>query len=281
MPGYNNWFNVNLNKDLDNHSLAFQAQLDITARNLSMSFTKASDYTAQLIASKYDNLHLSLSGGLDSEYVATVLIRNDIPFTPVILITPENVDEVWFAKYFCQQNSLNPLILDFRKNYNQLLSSVLRHAREISSAAAIAFYPHVIADHIGNSAHLITGFGEPFSNSNDFDIAIGNQLEIEEHDFYLDVSFGDRHPGGFLSYTPELFFSLVKNINIKQNTQVAKSLLYQVGPRIKSNSALCVPDFVPSEVITRKPTDKKCITIDRDALLEKTKVSTIIDLKNK
>lgn len=280
MPGHNNWFNINLNKGIDNHNLAFQAELNITGANLLMTFAEASDYTAQLIASKYNKLHLSLSGGLDSEYVAKVLLRNKIPFTPVILITPDNVDEVWFAKLFCKEHNLNPLILDFRKNYNQLLVSVLKHARAISSAAMIGFYPHVITEHIGDSSHLITGFGEPFSNSNDYDVVMGDVLEIEEHDFYLDVSFENQHPGGFLSYTPELFFSLIKHINIEQNTQVAKSLLYQISPRIKSMSNLCVPDFVPVSAITRKPNNKKCITINRDYLLEKTKTTTIIELKN-
>ena len=280
MPGHNDWFGINLHKNLSNHDIEFQAELRIAGADLAMPFTESSDYTAKLIASKYKNLYLSLSGGLDSEYVATVLIRNNIPFTPVILITPDNLDEVWFAKYFCHQKSLTPLILDFRDKYNQLLAAVLRHARAISSAAMIGFYTHVIAEHIGDSAHLLTGFGEPFSNSNDYDVAMGNQLEIEEHDFYLDVTFGNQHPGGFLSYTPELFFSLINHIDIDKNTQAAKTILYNISPRIKSTSTLSMPKFVPANATIRKPNNKKCITLDRNALLEKAKTHTIIELKN-
>lgn len=274
MPGNNNWFRINLVKGLDNHSIPFEAELHVGGADLSMSFEDAGNYTAQLIASKYNNLHLSLSGGLDSEYVACVLLKNKIPFTPVVLITPDNVDEVWFAKYFCYQHNLTPIILDFRSSSNKLLVSVLRYAKSIAVTPTVGFYPHIITKHIDPSAHVITGFGEPFSNSNDYDIPLGNLLEVEEHDFYLDLAFEDQHPGGFLSYTPELFFSLVRNIDIQKNTQHAKSLLYQIAPRIKSISQIKLPDFVPPSVLAPKP--ERAIIVDRGALLETS--SAIINL---
>ncbi len=276
MPGHNNWFKINLAKGLNNHDIPFGAELHVDGANLSMSFAEASDYTARLIASKYSDLYLSLSGGLDSEYVACVLLRNQIPFTPVILLSPDNVDEVWYAKYFCHQHNLTPVVIDFRTKSNKLLASVIRHARSIAVSPSIGFYPHILAEYIAPTARLITGLGEPFSNSNDYDVPLGNILEIEQHDFYLDIEFGDQHPSGFFSYTPEIFFSLIKNIDTTKNTQLAKSMLYQITPRIKSGSNIKLPDFVPDKVLV--PKLKKVIVIDRSELLQST--STIINLKN-
>jgi hypothetical protein len=280
MPGHNNWFEINLSKEVNNHLLAFQARLNLAGANLSMSFDQASDYTAGLIASKYNNLHLSLSGGYDSEYVAKVLLRNNIPFTPVILATPHNTDEVWYAKHFCHRTRCTPLIMDFTNNYGKLLTSVIKHAKEISTAPSISFYPHVIADYIGESAHLITGYGDPFAYNNDYDVVLENCFEIEEHDYYLDLSFGTDHPCAFFSYTPELFFALIKNIDVKKNIQAAKSQLYQIYPRIKSISHLHIPDLLRPRLLTSKSKDMKCIKFDQNKLLQLSLEKTIIELKN-
>ena len=86
---------------MDNLTTPFNATFNIQSPVSTMSFNDAADYTANLIAHKYDNLHLCFSGGLDSEYVATVLCRNEIPFTPVILLTPNNA-EIWYAFKFCK-----------------------------------------------------------------------------------------------------------------------------------------------------------------------------------
>ena len=106
MPGHNNWFDINLKKGLNNNEIPFEANLSIPIKPIVTDFTIASDQTAKLIANTYQNLYICLSGGLDSEYVAKVFLRNKIPFTAIIICTMENVGEVWFAKHFCNQNNL-------------------------------------------------------------------------------------------------------------------------------------------------------------------------------
>lgn len=284
MPGYNNWFDINLSKEKDNCTLPFEITLNLPDQPINFDFEQASNNVAQLIANQYDNLHLCLSGGLDSEYVASVLLQNKIPFTPVLLITPDNIDEIWYAKHYCYQHNLAPLVIDYRLDYNKLLACVVRYAREINSPANISYFPHVVASHISKSGGtLITGYGEAMPYTNDYDVAIGSILEIEEHDFYLDVSFKNQHPGGFFSYTPDMFFSLIANIDINKNVQLAKSELYQLESRTKSSTKLKIPEIVPMSTRQAKDQNIKCIKIDRNQLMDQVRpgASIILSTKNR
>ena len=282
MIGHNNWFKINLAKGLQNHQLPFSVTLDITPCQWLSDFEHASDYTAKLIADTYENLYLCLSGGLDSEYVATVLLRNHIPFTPVMVVTHDNEGESWYARHFCKQHNLTPVVLDYREKYNELLKVIYIEARKICCSPTISFFPHVAALHIeSTNGKLITGYGDPFAISNDYDMIIGTELEMEEHDFYLDVSFSKQHPGAFFSYTPDIFFSLVQSIDVGKNIQVAKTELYQLPPRSKITANLHFPDVIKEKVCIHKQTDLRCIKFNRAELLESARTKNHIKLHNK
>jgi hypothetical protein len=60
-------------------------------------------------------------------------------------------------------------------------------------------------------------------------------LELEGHDYYLELAYKDAHPGAFFSYTPEIFRALITNLNTNVNSQLAKSELYGLLPRPKIN----------------------------------------------
>ena len=78
------WIKPKYPSSKDNLTRQFEVEWNINNVQ-KMSFADASDYTALQIASKYPELYLSLSGGMDSIYVASVLHRNRIPFIPIIL----------------------------------------------------------------------------------------------------------------------------------------------------------------------------------------------------
>jgi hypothetical protein len=234
--GHNNWLSVNLEKNsTTNVTDPFKVEINSTGKV--MGFNDAADYTARLIAERYSNIHLCLSGGMDSEFVATVLIRNNINFTPVIILADHTATENWYAFKFCNEQNLSPLLLDYqgKENHIQLAKQIIAYAKQHSLPADRSLLVNIIAEQLPNVA-VLTGYGDPVHVSADYNETIGNMVEITDHDYFLDVVNGSRHPGAFFSYTPELFYSMCREIDWTKNTQDAKTDLYNIRWRPKMHS---------------------------------------------
>ena len=229
--GYDRWFKTNLIKEsYSNITDPFNVIFDIKTPVMDLSFDAAADYTAKLIAEKYKNLHLCLSGGLDSEFVAKVLCRNHIHFTPIIFL-PFADSETWYALKFCDENRLEPKILNFPTD--SLILAIFKKATKLKVPVDESLVPSIILESIGDpTAKILTGYGEPFNNSKYYE-KMGSVLEISDHDFYLNLEYDDLHPGSFLTYTPEVFKAIVRDIDCELDTQTAKSKLYTILPRTK------------------------------------------------
>jgi hypothetical protein len=234
--GHNGWYQSNLKKGSpDNFNNQFKVAFNLTEPIRKLNFQDASDYTAQLIAKKYNNLHLLLSGGLDSEYVAKVLLRNNIKFIPIIVLTPMNGAEHWYAFKFCEENSLIPIVLDYTGDkYHDLLNEVIKVSLRLHLNIQWACLPNAIVRLVSN-IKLLTGFGEPFANSCRFNTPMGDKFDLGDNFHWLDLEYGDSHPSAFFTYTPELFRSMISEIDTSKNTQIAKAMLYDVIPRSKTN----------------------------------------------
>lgn len=232
--GHNNWLQISLEKGSDTN-ITVPFHIAYRALIKPVPFHEAADYTAKLIATKYSNLHLSLSGGLDSEYVAATLLRNNIEFTPVIFSTRYNQEENWYAYKFCADNNITPMVLDYTsfESFEMLLKKLVEHTIELNVPFDQSTLPIIIADQC--SGPLITGYGDAIRYSTSYNDPIGPILELEGHDFYLELKYGDAHPGAFFSYTPELFRALITGLNTNVSTQVAKAELYGLLPRPKIN----------------------------------------------
>lgn len=232
--GHDNWLNLDFENITES---TFDIEFSIKTPIQHFSFQQAADYTANLIKEKYKNLHLCLSGGLDSEFVATVLLRNNIAFNPVILMTPLNNAEVWYAFKFCNTYKLDPIILDYTNqfDYDKLLKQIYNTSIKINSAPNVSLIPNVIAKII-KGADILLGSGECCKNCKDYNEPLGEIFEFEKHDFHLDLEFPNRHPGSFFTYTPEIFLAFVQDIDITKTSQEAKAELYGVLTRSKTDS---------------------------------------------
>ena len=233
--GHNGWLQVNIEaKDPNN----LMKPLEFTTSHgslMELPFKDAADYTAQLISKKYDNIHLLLSGGLDSEFVAHTLIKNDIPFKPVILVFKNSLSESWYAFKFCDENNITPIVIDLQDyvNADKFMKTLLQTALKWNIPPVMGLFPLVIAD-MYPDAHILNGFGEVFRTSPVY--------QNQEHDDILDLSFnqhsvevvyGDKHPGAFFTYTPEIVYSSIVEFDYTVNSQVAKSNLYKILQRSK------------------------------------------------
>jgi hypothetical protein len=274
--GHQGWLELSLTRgDPNNFINKFEPGFNLAQPVDVLPFDLAADMAAQLIASKYNNLHLSLSGGLDSEYVAKVLLRNSIEFTPVIVLAPWNQLESWFAFKICDDHKLTPKILDYRSidDYHALVKRMLTYCIKLQSPIWITILPLIIAEEIGDG-RLITGSGEVFYDSKSYQEPTGSLLNFVCYNHWLEIGHGDLHPGAFFSYTPELFRAGIANIDITKNSQVAKSELYQISFRPKMHNhpfEYYQTDAVTTMINTLKnkmPAIEHC-RIQRDDLLNR------------
>jgi hypothetical protein len=230
--GHNSWLSMNLGTR--NFIDPLYLAINKNTSNTPTDFKDAARKNAQLISNKFDNLYLCLSGGFDSEFVASTFLSNNIAFTPVIVLTPTNKLETWHAQYFCFKNNLIPVLLDYSNidKYNDFVRRLMIKSIKMDVLPIVALVPNLIADTFPN-AHIVTGYGDPFHHSIEFSEPMGEVMEVSAHDFYLELENGDAHPGAFFTYTPEFFVSYVSSIDYSLNTQVAKTKLYELSPRSK------------------------------------------------
>ena len=246
--GHQHWLHTNLEAGSVKNNITdpFAVKFDIKAPVLNLDFNSAADYTAKLIADKYTNLHLCLSGGLDSEFVAVVLLRNQIPFVPVILSTRNN-HESWYAFKFCDEHKLTPVVFDFTSSIRtadtkfvieDLVIQIIENATTLKIPIDESLIPNIIVKLLLDpTANVLTGYGEPLRMSDHFDDPMGDVFEIWDRDCYLNLEYGDQHPGAFFTFTPEIVRAMITDIDINKNSQIAKSTLYGLQSRSKTFSA--------------------------------------------
>lgn len=241
-----------------------------------LSFNDAADYTAKAIAERYDNLHVCLSGGLDSEFICKVLLRNNIPFTPVVVNTMWSEMEMWYTYKFCNENNIKPMVLDYTDHiaYDRLILQIINVGLELQYTPRLAMLPVVITD-LFPDAKVLTGFGEPFFNSNDFNEPLGTTFDLASRDMVLNLKYPTEHPGAFFTYTPEILRACVADVNTTVNTQMAKAELYNILPRPKMWTNLF--DHCKNPAITKtldrleekyyKPFESQSVVISQQDLL--------------
>lgn len=271
--GHDNWLTINYGlNDVDNFSIETNLKNELR----SINFYEAADYTANLISKKYNNIHIALSGGLDSEFVVKVFLRNNLNFTPVIIINETTEYESWYAFKFCKENNLKAKILDFTgiKKHSELLKKILIKSIYLNVIPNVSLIPNIIYDYV--NAPVLTGYGDFFNTVKINDLSIpyetttNDLITIEEHDFYLQLE-SDIHPAPFFCYTPEIVVQSIKEIDMSESLQIAKSKLYKLLPRPKFNNVL---DYVlmPNNIIKKTFNEKNnknaaCINMNKDFFL--------------
>jgi hypothetical protein len=233
--GHNAWASVNLTAE------RFAMQVNKPATH-NFEFAVACDWTAQKLVEDFGDhdLYLGLSGGLDSELVANVLLRNNIDFVPFVLSIPGINDlEVWYAHHWCWRNNIQPLIhtMSIAEIEQQMLPNLARIKNTHQAGLIMILW---IADYVADKGgKLITAVAEL-----NWDLS-QDTFYSNTVDYVLNLFDHSRHPTGFFSYTPELVLSYVNQFDTALNEQYNKINFYQVPPRPKydwtSNFALFSP----------------------------------------
>lgn len=226
MPGNKNWIKF----DYQNR----QCVLDFESFCPIGNKKDAIDYTVNIICSQYDNLYLSMSGGLDSEFAAKSLFERGVPFTPVIVDFKSNSAETWWARKWCYEHKVTPHILDYDEF---TFIQTCQHICQKYNTAFISSIDFIVEEYVNNlDGHLIGPCIDPFRRLNCYTDAFSStehNLEFASYDFMIDYYFPKKHPYSFLTYTPELLINSIENLDYSLPIQLALSRYYEVDARPK------------------------------------------------
>lgn len=232
--GFNNWWHVDL--DVYNSGALFKWSFNHTSVK-DMTVSDAAKYTAELIANKYDNLHLLMSGGVDSEFVADILYQHNIPFTPVVGCAPDNANQdYFFAMHWCQHRNIKPLVVEFKTDDIILQKSYATMCKKYGIINNSYVMKPLLDTVINRGGYALLGEANLTLEKPDskWDDPVGEVLEITPQGLFGSIYTNGAHPCEFLAYTPELLLALIKNINPALNNPMAKTTMYNVPFRPKN-----------------------------------------------
>ena len=209
-----------------------------------INFDLACDMAAQEIYDTHKDLYLGLSGGADSEYVATCLHRNGIPFTPVILqynlaTSNDQVYESWYAKQWCKQHNVKPLIVDIDNYVTSEHEKSVYHTlkpRLLGGAVTAGFLKKFVDERKGK---LLSGFQIEYYPDHEQMTYLESQLTcyngfvLEESDLYIETLGTNQHPWAFFYWSPEIVAGFVHEWNVDKTMTENKSLIYKTSHRPK------------------------------------------------
>ncbi len=222
--GYRDWFSISVDEP------SFQLKFNRRATKLYENFAHAADNAAQLLCAEWGHkpLYVALSGGIDSELTAGTLLRNKIPFTPVILkVGNLNSIETRYAELWCEKNKITPVVLEY---------SLEEFAKEM-----IRFVPKLqqIKNFYQTPALLIYEYAQQHGGSC---VYSGGDINLDwdrkefyccSLDFISTIVEPGKHPTSFFMYTPEIALSYINQFDIDKDEQYNKIKFYQVLPRPK------------------------------------------------
>lgn len=220
---YNNWIEV---KYPQKHE-KFTVNLNIPNNSVQkQDFLKVADTTAKAIADTFKNPAVVITGGLDSEFIATTLIRNKIPFQPVIFITPYDQYEYRYALNFCSNNNLKPIILDYsneEKFDTVIVPIIVKFLYNIKRGKWLGSLPYVVStlvpgDYIIGSMDPLIHTEQSFYNKTD------PNLILYDYDFFTINEM--NNVCSFIGCTQDMFFNFVANLDFSLPAQEAKRRLY-------------------------------------------------------
>jgi hypothetical protein len=221
--GHDDWFSINLEPN-------FQFRINQRATVLYQDFDDAADHAAKLLYQQWGDrpLFLALSGGIDSEFTARILLKNQIPFTPVIVkIADLNVVETWYAEYWCANNNIKPVILNY---------SIDAFAQEI---ARLSLKLVQIKNEHQTPPLLVYEYAQ---KHNGRCIYSGGDINLDPDtkkfyccslDFISNIVEPGSHPTSFFMYTPEIALSYINQFDTALDEQYNKLKFYKVLPRPK------------------------------------------------
>jgi hypothetical protein len=213
MKFHNNWITSNFLDIAYNRSERFQVQFHPYPFT-PMQFHDAAVYTMNLIKEQTTKpLYLGLTGGADSEYIARLLCKHSIGFTPIIVDSGCIDKDVVYAKMLCDELALEPMIVTVSED--ELLGFYLTQIAPYRSDGLTHSHQLLAID----TAKRYRGtciVGE----SNIFDPNPSKAI-FKAFKFLPDLRYDDVIP--FYYYTLELTYAEMKEVRVGEMAQLFKA----------------------------------------------------------
>lgn len=244
MLSSNHWIDISWDGLSQRHSKQNISVIFTRRASSVMDFDRACDKAAGEIYDSYKNLYLGLSGGSDSEYVATCLHRNGIPFTPLILnynqaTSKDQYYETWYALRWCRLHNVQPTVIDINdyvgSDHEKSVYLTIK-PRLIGGAVTSGFLHKFVNERQGK---LISGFQLEYYPDLGQMTYLEPQLKdycgfvMEESDLYIETLDPNQHPWAFYYWSPEIMASFVHAWDTSIDICDNKSRIYNTSPRPK------------------------------------------------
>lgn len=206
-----------------------------------IDFDTICDITANEIAKQYDNLYIAMSGGADSECVAQVFYRNNIPFKPIILtwaghVNPENV----YAFDWCEKRNIEPVIIEKTFDVFKSDGEYANLMKTVKPRLLYGVTTQIVTGEVEKlGGNLVTGMqmeyhpDEQFVGTEGIDKNYQGFL-INESDPYFEIISPNRHPWAFFYWSPDIMASTAYHWDTSLDLTNAKAKLYNTVIRPKN-----------------------------------------------
>jgi hypothetical protein len=226
MSTKNNWFNILHKENTGSKFLDFNIDIDPYFFT-PVTFLHACCNQALELNINYDNLFLAYSGGLDSEFILKLYKDLNLKITPILISTGYNKEEYDRSKEFLKTNNISCEVIELSNN--DFIDQLKEKTIDNGFPVLLSGVPLIISEYINSkNGYLITGYGDPFENK----FHPYTDLKFSFMDYYLDV-YDNKHPSAFFTYSIEVLYSLINDINYKLPLQQAKANLYNLEYRPK------------------------------------------------
>ena len=268
---YTDFMNVNID-DVVNHNYDMHIEFNFKPFK-AMDFFDAAKYTTEKVANEWDNLHLAISGGIDSEFILNTFYENKIDVQPIMFVSPLLRLEVQYAIHFCKK--INKEIKIHKVSIEDHLKIILNGIHKSPKGKGVyGFMPHFLRQEY--DVPLLDGTGIPVSTQLLYD---HDHSEIFKHKWPSSTfTFGEwafynnitpaNNPGSFWLYTQEMLYAFITTYDYSLPVTDAKAKLFNLPFRPKIAHSREIENFFKKLHYYSRDEN---FTIEKDELLSKMK----------
>lgn len=194
------------------HGDSFRVDIGPATRPIKSYYEETLLTVENIYNSCNEKLYLLYSGGMDSEYVFSILLQLGIKFTPVIIkLNPNyNNHDLKYAFDFCESKGVTPQIIDI--DFDKFVESglIVDIARSIKSSGYQIPATMYAASKL--DGFILLGNDPPYMKLNQ----LTNTWQLEELELIHSIlNYFKQYPVKgcpfLLSYTPEMMLSFLKD----------------------------------------------------------------------
>lgn len=227
---------INASKNVDQFRVWFSPTPFVAA-----SLLDNAKRVAMQVSTTSNPIFLSLSGGLDSEFVLKAFSHIGASITPVVVVSPFNVVESTYALSLCDLYNVSPVVLRYDSK-PAFIAELYNRARQYNVHSLISCVTILAAEYaVSQGGDLITGHCDPFAfavtcgTTRTIDpVPIPEILEICAHDFYIETFFPTL-TGSLLSIDAGVYYALLSSVSHTLPSEEAKAAMYSIPLRSKSS----------------------------------------------